>query len=169
MIILECGTWYHHPRRQQCVLNRNLRIFKVAMWHYRSRHHLKHNCIWDNLLYCCLSFYSWIYISNWTTIQSKDNYDICVYWRKSATCSRSQPLLNMIIGGKCEATLWRYRWRHHLEKKTFFWYDLGRSFHIWGKIEAVFNISNFSKWPPFWAHDKLLYRKFYRKLNIAER
>ena len=127
MIILECGTWYHHPRRQQCVLNRNLRIFKVAMWHYRSRHHLKHNCIWDNLLYCCLSFYSWIYISNWTTIQSKGNYDICVYWRKSATCSRSQPLLYMIIGGKFEATLWRYRCRHHLEKKTFFgmiWDDL---------------------------------------------
>ena len=30
---LECGTWYHHPRRLQCVLSRNLRIFKVATWH----------------------------------------------------------------------------------------------------------------------------------------
>ena len=28
---------------------------------------------------------------------------------------------------------------------------MGRSFHIWGQIEAVFNISKFSKWPPFWA------------------
>ena len=41
---------YHHTCRQQCVLSRNLRIFKVARWHYRCRHHLKNNCIWDNLL-----------------------------------------------------------------------------------------------------------------------
>ena len=46
---LECGTWYHHPRRLQCVLSRNLRIFKVATWHYRCRHNLKNNCIWDSL------------------------------------------------------------------------------------------------------------------------
>ena len=48
---LECGTWYHHPRRLQCVLSRNLRIFKVATWHYRCRHNLKNNC---NLQYCLL-------------------------------------------------------------------------------------------------------------------
>ena len=42
-------------------------------------------------------------------------------------------------------------------------------FASWGKIEAVFNISKFSKWPPFWARDKLFYRKLYRKLNIPER
>ena len=30
-------------------------IFKVATWHYRCRHHLKYNCIWDNL-HCCLLF-----------------------------------------------------------------------------------------------------------------
>ena len=51
---LECGTWYHHPRRLQCVLSRNLRIFKAATWHYRCRHNLKNNCIWDNLQYCLL-------------------------------------------------------------------------------------------------------------------
>ena len=51
---LECGTWYHHPRRLQCVLSRNVRIFKVATWHYRCRHNLKNNCIWDNLQYCLL-------------------------------------------------------------------------------------------------------------------
>ena len=51
---LECGTWYHHPRRLQCVLSRNLRIFKVATWHYRCRPYLKNNCIWDNLQYCLL-------------------------------------------------------------------------------------------------------------------
>ena len=28
---LECEMWYHHPRRQQCVLSRHLRIFKVAI------------------------------------------------------------------------------------------------------------------------------------------
>ena len=50
---LECGAWYRHPRRLQCVLSRNLRIFKVATWHYRCRHNLKNNCIWDNLQ-CCL-------------------------------------------------------------------------------------------------------------------
>ena len=37
--------------------------------------------------------------------------------------------------------------------KNFFWHNLGLSFHIWGKIEAVFNISKFSKWLPFWARD----------------
>ena len=26
---------------------------------------------------------------------------------------------------------------------TFFWHNLGQSFHIWGKIETVFDISNF--------------------------
>ena len=53
--------------------------------------------------------------------------------------------------------------------KIFFWHNLGRSFHIWGHIEAVFNISKFSKWPPSWARDKLFYWKLYRKLNIPER
>ena len=51
---LECGAWSHHPRRLQCVWSRNLRIFKVAMWHFRCRHNLKNNYIWDNLQ-CCLS------------------------------------------------------------------------------------------------------------------
>ena len=41
-------------------------------------------------------------------------------------------------------------------------------FHIWGQIEAAFNISIFSKWPPLWARDKLFYRKWYRELNIPE-
>ena len=53
--------------------------------------------------------------------------------------------------------------------KKIFWHNLGRSFHIWSQIEAVFNISKFSKWPPFWARDKLFCRKLYRKLNIPER
>ena len=51
----ECGTRYHHPRRQQCVLNRNLSTLNVATCHYWCRHHRKDNCIWDNLL-CCLIF-----------------------------------------------------------------------------------------------------------------
>ena len=72
--------------------------------------------------------------------------------------------LNMNIEGNFEATMWRHRWRHHREK-YFFWYNLGQSFHMWGQIEAVFNISKFSKWPPFWARDKLFYRKWLRKLN----
>ena len=40
--------------------------------------------------------------------------------------------------------------------KNFFGHNLGRSFHIWGQIEAVFNISKFSKWPPFWARQTFL-------------
>ena len=40
---------------------------------------------------------------------------------------------------------------------------------IWVQIEAVFNISKFSKWPLFWARNKLFYRELYRKLNIPER
>ena len=47
---LECATCYHHPRRQQCVMSRNLIIFKVATWHYRWRQHIKNNCILHNLL-----------------------------------------------------------------------------------------------------------------------
>ena len=53
--------------------------------------------------------------------------------------------------------------------KILFLDNLGRYFHIWGQIEAVFNISKFSKWPLFWARDKLFYRKLYRKLNRPER
>ena len=41
--------------------------------------------------------------------------------------------------------------------KILFWHNLGWSFHIWGQIEAVFNISKFSKWPPFSARDKLFF------------
>ena len=40
-------------------------------------------------------------------------------------------------------------------KKILFLHNLGRSFHIWGQIEGVSNISKFSKWPQFWALDKL--------------
>ena len=54
---------------------------------------------------------------------------------------------------------------HHHEK-YFLWHNLGWSFHIWGQIEAVLNISKFSKWPPFSGRRKLFYRMFYRKLNI---
>ena len=43
--------------------------------------------------------------------------------------------------------------------KILFWHNLGRSFHIWGQIEAVLNVSKFSKWPPFWARDKLFLPK----------
>ena len=52
--------------------------------------------------------------------------------------------------------------------KILFWDNLGRYFYIWGQIEAVFNISKLLKWPPFWARDKLIYRKLYRKLDIPE-
>ena len=37
--------------------------------------------------------------------------------------------------------------------KYFFLHNLGRYFHIWGQIAAVFKISKFSKWPPFSGRD----------------
>ena len=43
--------------------------------------------------------------------------------------------------------------------KNTFWYNLGRSFHIWGQNEAVFYISKFSNWSLFWGRDKLLLPK----------
>ena len=49
---------------------------------------------------------------------------------------------NDIFARDFEATLWHHRWRHHHEN-TFFWHNLGRSFHNWGQIEAVFNISKY--------------------------
>ena len=53
--------------------------------------------------------------------------------------------------------------------KKIFWHNMGLSFRIWGHIEAVFNTSQISKWPPFWARDELFHRKLYRKLNIWKR
>ena len=124
---LECGTWFHHSRRLQCVLSRNLRIFKVAMWHYRSRHNLKNNYIWDNLQCCLLvprspskpvmltfdcklekcyslrSFFG-MYNLEWQLW----------YWHsltRHCPCNLlpGQPLLNMNIERNFEATLWRNR------------------------------------------------------------
>ena len=37
-------------------------------------------------------------------------------------------------------------------------------FHIWGQIEAVFNISKFSKWPPFWVRDELFFTRSIMRL-----
>ena len=53
--------------------------------------------------------------------------------------------------------------------KKLFWHNLWRSFHIWGQIEAVFNISKISKRPHFELATNFFYRKLYRKLNIPER
>ena len=39
--------------------------------------------------------------------------------------------------------------------KKHFWHNLGRSFHTWCEIEVAFKIWKLSKWPPFWARDKL--------------
>ena len=62
------------------------------------------------------------------------------------------PILTELRSFKCQG-----RWPSKPVTLTF---DLQsrklRSFHIWGKIEAVFNISQFSKWPPFWGHDNFL-------------
>ena len=168
-------------------MSRNVIIFKVATWHYRCRHNLKNNCIWDNLQYCLLVPRSlskpvmltfdlqsgkvlFIEIAFLACITLKDNYDIGIYWRDIALtiCPRSQPLLNMNIETNFDATLWRHRWCHY-HKKTFFWHNLGRSFHIWGLIGVVFNISKFSKWPPFWARDKLFLPEFMPEVEYTRK
>ena len=114
---LECGTWYHHPRRLQRVWSRNLRIFKVATWHNRCRHNLKKNCIWDNLQCCLLVPRS---PSKPVMLTFDLQSRIGIYWRDIALaiCSRSQPFLNMNIERIFEATLWHHRWRHD-HKKLF--------------------------------------------------
>ena len=38
--------------------------------------------------------------------------------------------------------------------KILFSHNFGRSSHSWGQIEAVFDISIFLKWPPFWGRNK---------------
>ena len=67
------------------------------------------------------------------------------YWHlltRHCSCNLlpGQPFLNMNIERKFEAPLWLHRWRHH---PNFFLRNLGRSLHIWGQIEAAFNISIF--------------------------
>ena len=52
---LECGTWYHHPRRQQCVLSRNLRNFKVVAWHHDA---VTISKIIVFEIICCVAYYS---------------------------------------------------------------------------------------------------------------
>ena len=55
----------------------------------------------------------------------------------------------MNIERNFEATLWRHRWRHH-HKKNFLGI-IGTIFSYLRLNWAVFNISKFSKWLPFWA------------------
>ena len=233
ILLLECGTWYHHPRRQQCVLGRNLIIFKVAAWHYRCRHHLNNNCIWHDLL-CCLLFCSQIKTSDLTTIHrqmrhqavleteseteswllQQHNYDYFLHfncrfiliiprltewrpfkcqghtvslWRWPLTCDLEKCYLlrsslgmynlerrlrySHVLTSNCPQTLFpeqaspKHEYRQQLSGhpvtsspwKILFWHNLGRSSHSWGQIEAVFNISKFSKWPAFWGRDKLFF------------
>ena len=94
---LECGTWYHHPRRLQLVLSRNLIFF-----FNKSQRYIIHAVTISKII---------VFEIIW---------DIAL-----AICSRSQPLLNMNIVRNFEATLWRHRCCHH--HKNFFgiiWDDL---------------------------------------------
>ena len=54
-----------------------------------------------------------------------------------------------------------------ITRKVLFWHNLGRSFHIRGQIEAVFNILTFSKWPLFWARDKLFLPEMIQEVEYA--
>ena len=85
MLKVECGTWYQHPRCQQCVMNRNLRIFKVTTWHYRCYYHLTNNCIWHDLL-CCLLFCSQIQTSNLTTIHCQMRHQVVLETESKTEC-----------------------------------------------------------------------------------
>ena len=137
----------------------------------------KNNCIWDNLQCCLLVPRS---PSKPLMMTLTCNLEKCNSLRSSFGMYNLERQLRYwhLLTRHCPCNflpeptapkheyrekLWRHRWRHH--HKKLFWHNLGRSFHIRGQIEAVFNIS---KWPPFWARDKLFYRQLYRKLNIPE-
>ena len=173
---LECGTWYHHPRRLQCVLSRNLRIVKVPTWHYRCRHNLKNNCIWDNM--CLLvprSSSKPVMLT--IDLQSRNVLFIEIvfgmynlerqlsYWH---LLTRHCPC-NLLPESTSSKHEYREKlWGHPVTSlmtpsplKFFFgiiWDDL----IIWEvrlKLCLIFNF--FLKWPPFWARDKRFLPKFH--------
>ena len=104
----------------------------------------------------------------------KDHYDIRISWRDTAlaTCSRSQPLLNMNIGDNFQVTFWRHRWRHHHENafsgmiwdghlisdaklKLPFW---GRGKHLNWKLNMNRSLNMPARYPctcpTFWVFDR---------------
>ena len=159
---------------------------KSENFHYRCRHNLKNNCIWDKLQYCLLvprSSSKPVMLT--IDLQSRKVLFIEIvfgmynlerqlwYWQ---LLTRHCPC-NLLPESTSPKHEYREKlWGHPVTSsmtssplKKLFWHNLGRSYHMGGQIEAVFNISIFSKWPPFWARDKLFYRKLYRKLNTPER
>ena len=54
--------------------------------------------------------------------------------------------------------------------KYFFLHNLGRYYHIWGQIEAVFHISTFFKMAAILSsRQNFFHRKLFQKQNIPER
>ena len=141
---IECGTWYHHPRRLQCVLSRNRIMFHVATWRYRCRHNIKNNGIWDNLqCYLLVPRSPSKPLQLTFDLQSRKVLFIEIvsgmynlerqlwYWyllTRHCPCNLlpepTSPKHEYIEN--FEATPWRHRWRHH-HNKTFLciiWDDL---------------------------------------------
>ena len=127
----------------------------VGLWSWLWPAILKRVIHWDRLLAC---------------ITKKDNYDICIYWQDIAlaTCSRSQPLLNMNIEGNFEATLWCHRWCRQHEKHFFgiIWDDL---FISEVKLKLCLIFQNFRNGRHYELATDFFIRKLYWKLNIPER
>ena len=82
-----------------------------------------------------------------------------------AICSRSQPLLNMIIERNFEATLWRIDVVNTI-KKLFgiIWDDLYIS-EV--RLKLCLIIQNFRNGRHFELATNFFYQKLYRKLNIS--
>ena len=157
------------------------------MWHYRCRHSLENNCIWDNNLQCCL------------LVPKSPSKPVMLTFDLQ---SRKVLFIEIVF---CMYNLERQLWYWHLltrhcpcnllpepsspkheygqkfwghpvtssmtssPEKNFFLHNYGRPFNIWGQIEAVFIIQKFSKWPPFWARHKLFLPKAIPEVENARK
>ena len=143
--------------------------FEASLRRHRRRHHHEKyffGIIWDGLLI------------------SEVKLQLCLIFQNFQNSRHSQVAANFFTG--CCTRNWIYQQDSHAYFRYFelFIYVIAQILteiyqfqnltdfvtwwcHQWR--EAVFNISKFSKWPPFWARDNFFQRKWYRKLNIRER
>ena len=112
-------------RRSSCNIDGNTSVLKIDLFcdiiNYFMNTHLYINVViisWYLCPGCLMMIYSPCF----------RYHDKCCYFIHKG-----------ILGADFWATRWRHWWRHHCEK-ILFWHNLGRSFHIWGPVEAAFNI-----------------------------
>ena len=119
------------------------RLTGVAVLHFTGHHFadVQHRC--SNVsMFLRISTKCFLFPGIVPLLYFVGNKTYYYYYIALATCSQNQPLLNTNIEENCEATLWRHRWRHHLDK-NFFWHNLGRSFISEVKLKLCFIFQNF--------------------------